>query len=185
MPVRDVPVRDAPVWDMPVRLIHWALVFSIATAWFTSGQTGVAHEYIGYGAGLLVLARLVWSGVGNRYARFGQFLKPLPATLDYVRLVMRAKAPRYIGHNPLGGWMVVALLSCVALLVLTGWAMGTDLLWGYAWPVRVHITIAWIMVGLIVLHVAGVLFTSWQHHENLAKAMLIGEKPVAGPGDVD
>ncbi|MFZ6722628.1 cytochrome b/b6 domain-containing protein [Undibacterium sp. Ji49W] len=174
-----------PVWDLTVRLVHWALVLSIAAAWFTSGQTGVAHEYIGYGAGLLVVVRLIWSGVGNRYARFSQFLKSLPATLDYVRQVMRAQAPRYVGHNPLGGWMVVALLSCVVVLVLTGWAMGTDLLWGYAWPVRTHVTIAWIMVGLIVLHVTGVVFTSWQHHENLAKAMLTGKKPAAGPGDVD
>ncbi|MBC3918284.1 cytochrome b/b6 domain-containing protein [Undibacterium sp. CY18W] len=185
MPVRDVPVRDVPVWDLAVRLIHWILVFSIGAAWFTSGQIGVAHEYAGYGAGMLVVARLVWSGIGNRYARFGQFLKSLPVTLDYVRQVMLGKAPRYIGHNPLGGWMVVALLSCVALLVLTGWAMGTDLLWGYAWPVRMHVTIAWIMVGLIALHVAGVLFTSWQHRENLPKAMLTGKKPSAEPGDLD
>lgn len=180
-----MPVGDVPVWDVPVRLIHWAQVCTVAAAWITSGMTGVAHEYIGYGAGVLVLLRLAWSGIGNRYASFAQFLKSPSATLAYLRLVIKSKAPRYMGHNPLGGWMAVALLFCVGLLVLTGWAMGTDMLWGYAWPVRVHVAIAWAMVGLIVLHVLGVVYTSWQHRENLARSMISGKK--AGPevGDID
>jgi len=173
------------VWDLPVRLIHWAQVAAIATAWITSGVTGVAHEYVGYGAGALVLMRLLWGGIGNCYARFGQFIKPVPATLAYLRLVTQSRAPRYIGHNPLGGWMMLALLTSVSLLVLTGWAMGTDLLWGYEWPVRVHVTIAWIMVVLIALHVLGAIYTGWQHRENLVKAMISGEKAEALPGDID
>ncbi|MES2039437.1 MAG: cytochrome b/b6 domain-containing protein [Pseudomonadota bacterium] len=177
--------NNHPVWDLPVRLIHWAQVVAIVAAWITSGQIGSVHEYVGYGAGLLVLVRLMWSCVGNRYARFTQFLKSPAATFAYLRLVINSKAPRYVGHNPLGGWMAAALLICVALLVLTGWAMGTDLLWGYAWPVLVHVTIAWAMVVLIGLHVLGVVFTSWQHHENLAKAMISGNKAVPEPGDVD
>ncbi|MBI3729847.1 MAG: cytochrome b/b6 domain-containing protein [Burkholderiales bacterium] len=177
--------NSQPVWDLPVRLIHWAQVAAVVAAWVTSGMTGIAHEYVGYCAGALVLMRLVWGGIGNRYARFTQFLKPVPAALDYLSLVIRSKAPRYIGHNPLGGWMAVALLSCVSLLVLTGWAMGTDLLWGYEWPVRVHVAIAWAMVGMIALHIFGVIFTSWQHRENLAGAMIFGNKAAPEPGDVD
>ena len=72
--------------------------------------------------------------------------------------------------------MVLALLLCVALLGLTGWALNTDLLWGYAWPVRVHQALGWTLLGLIALHLAGVLFTSWQHRENLLAAMLSGRK---------
>ena len=168
-----------------MRLIHWAQVAAIVVAWITSGQIGSVHEYVGYGAGLLVLMRLVWGGFGNRYARFTQFLKSPSVTFAYLSLVINFKAPRYIGHNPLGGWMAAALLICVALLALTGWAMGTDLLWGYAWPVLVHVTIAWSMVVLIGLHVLGVVFTSWQHSENLAKAMIFGSKAEPEPGDVD
>ncbi|BBB61246.1 cytochrome b561 [Undibacterium sp. KW1] len=178
-------VRDTPVWDLPVRLMHWAQLIAIIAAWITSAMTNSVHEYVGYSAGVLVLMRLFWGGIGNRYARFSQFLKPVPATLQYLRLVIRSKAPRYIGHNPLGGWMMLALLSCVGLLVLTGWAMGTDLLWGYAWPVRVHVAIAWTMVGLIALHVLGAIYTGWLHRENLVKAMLTGKKAAPEPDDVD
>jgi cytochrome b len=177
--------KNLKVWDLPVRLMHWALVFTMIAAWFTSDMVGAAHEWIGYGAGLLVAMRVIWGGIGNRYARFSQFLKSLPATLDYFRSVLSSNVPRYIGHNPLGGWMAVALLVCVGLLTISGWAMSTDLLWGYAWPVLVHVSIAWGMLILIVLHVLGVLFTSWQHRENLLKAMVTGEKAAPEPDDVN
>jgi cytochrome b len=164
------------VWDLPVRLLHWLLVAAIAAAWVTSSHTGPAHEYIGYLAAATVLARLAWGVVGNAYARFSQFVLPAGPTLGYLRRVVSGAAPRYLGHNPLGGWMVVALLACVAMLSLTGWLATTDLLWGYAWPVRIHAGFGWLLLGLVGLHIAGVLFTSWQHRENLVRAMLTGTK---------
>ena len=176
--------ENLAVWDWPVRLMHWLLVSCMIAAWITSDMPGAAHEWLGYATGTLVLLRSLWGYAGNSYARFGQFLKPWAATRNYFSLVLSANAPRYLGHNPLGGWMVVALLSCVGLLSITGWAMNTDLLWGYAWPVRIHVAIAWLTCGLVVLHVLGVLFTSWQHKENLVKAMFTGNKPKPGPQDV-
>jgi cytochrome b len=164
------------VWDAPVRVLHWLLVLAIAGAWFTSGRIGVAHEYVGYAAAAMVAARLAWGFIGNSYARFSQFVRPASFTVAYLREVMKGAAPRYLGHNPLGGWMVVALLLCVGLAAVTGWAATTDLLWGYAWPVTVHTVLAWTLVGLIALHIAGVVFTSWQHRENLVAAMLTGDK---------
>ncbi|MDQ1814527.1 cytochrome b/b6 domain-containing protein [Massilia sp. CCM 9210] len=173
------------VWDAPVRLLHWSLVAAMAAAWVTSDQVGVAHEYIGYGAAAIVLARLAWGFAGNRYARFARFVRPPAPTVQYLRAVARGRAARHIGHNPLGGWMVVALLACVALLAVSGWALGTDLLWGYAWPVRVHAALAWLLVALVTLHVGGVLLTSWQHRENLVGAMITGKKNPPAEGDLD
>jgi cytochrome b len=173
------------VWDAPVRLLHWALAASIVAAWLTRHNTGPAHEYIGYGAAAIVLARLTWGWCGNRYARFAQFVRGPAITWQYLRAVLAGRAARHLGHNPLGGAMVVALLSCVALTALSGWATTTDLLWGYAWPVRLHEALAWLLVGLIALHIAGVLLTSWQHRENLVAAMVNGDKDAAGAGDAD
>ena len=159
-----------------MRLLHWTLAATIAAAWWTSSSTGPAHEYIGYGSAVVVLARLAWGRFGNPYARFGQFVRAPATTWQYLRAVLAGRAKRHLGHNPLGGAMVVALLTCVGLVALSGWAMTTDLLWGYAWPVRVHEALSWLLVGLIALHVTGVLLTSWQHRENLVKAMLTGVK---------
>jgi cytochrome b len=173
------------VWDAPVRLLHWTLAITIAAAWVTSSRIGQAHEVLGYATLALVLARFAWGFTGNRYARFGGFVRAPAATLRYLRAAIEGRAARHLGHNPLGGWMVVALLGCVALLGLTGWSATTDLLWGYAWPVRLHAALAWVLVMLIVLHVGGVLLTSWQHRENLVAAMISGNKAVPAAGDVD
>lgn len=168
-----------------MRLLHWMLAGAVAAAWLTSSRFGPAHEYFGYATVGIVLARLAWGFSGNRYARFVQFVRAPAPTLQYLRAVAEGRAARHLGHNPLGGWMVIALLGCVALLGVTGWSATTDLLWGYAWPVRLHETLAWLLLALVALHVAGVVFTSWQHRENLVAAMITGNKAAPGAGDVD
>lgn len=173
------------VWDLAVRCLHWLLVASVAGAWITSSDTGPVHEYFGYAAAAIISVRIVLGFMGSRYARFSQFVRPPRPTLRYLRDVCAARAPRYIGHNPLGGWMVVILLSALALVSVTGWLATTDAFWGYAWPVRIHVVIAWTLVVLIALHVAGVVLTSWQHRENLVAAMVTGVKDDAQPGDID
>lgn len=164
------------VWDLPVRVLHWLLVLAVAAAWITREDTGTLHQYLGYGAAAIVLARIAWSGIGNQYARFGQFVRGVGPTFVYLRAVISGQAPRYLGHNPLGGWMVIALMTCIGLLALSGWMMTTDFLWGYAWPVQLHTALAWLLVALIALHVGGVVFTSWQHRENLIAALFTGKK---------
>ena len=167
-----------------MRLLHWTLVVTVAGAWFTSSRIGPLHEYLGYATCAIVFVRLVWGFVGNRYARFAQFIRPIKPTLKYLHDVLDGQARRYIGHNPLGAWMVVALLSCVAALGLTGWLYTTDLFWGYGWLARLHAGLGWSLLILIGLHIAGVLFSSWAHRENLAAAMVSGDKAEAKQGDV-
>lgn len=164
------------IWDAPVRVLHWLLAISIAAAWTVSGSTGPWHEYWGYAACAVIALRLAWGVIGSPYARFTQFVRGIRPTLGYARQVLSGTAPRYLGHNPLGGWMVLTLLSSVALLGVSGWLLNTELLWGYAWPVRIHSALGWLLIVLIALHVAGVLLASWQHRENLIAAMLSGDK---------
>lgn len=177
--------KRAAVWDLPVRCLHWLLVAGVATAWATSSQTGAAHEYIGYGVAAIVVLRTVLGFSGSRYARFTQFVRGPKRTLGYLADAVRSRAARYLGHNPLGGWMVLALLATVATVTLTGWIATTDEFWGYAWPVRLHVALAWTLVLLIACHVAGVILTSWQHSENLVGAMITGTKDSPQPGDID
>jgi cytochrome b len=172
------------VWDWPVRLLHWLLVTSVAGAWITRHRLDETHVYWGYAALAFVGLRLCWGFVGGRYARFAQFVRPLHATWAYLRGVTMGQAPRYIGHNPLGGWMVVALMSCLGLLGFTGWLYTTDMFWGYGWLANLHEGLGWTLLALVALHVSGVVFTSLKHRENLVRAMFTGDKPAAGPTDV-
>ena len=169
------------VWDAFVRVAHWALVLCIAAAWFTRG--GI-HETIGYAALAVVTLRTGWGFVGSSYARFSQFVRTPRATLDYARAVAAARAPRYIGHNPLGGWMVVALLATVALTAASGWLSVTDRYWGVAWVQDAHEALADVLVLLVALHLGGVLHASHRHRESLVAAMVTGRKPAPRAGDV-
>ena len=172
------------VWDRPVRLLHWALVVAVATAGLTIWWWAGLHQAAGYGALTAVVLRILWGVVGSRYARFAQFVRSPRATSDYLRLLLQRGEPRYIGHNPLGGWMVLVLLGCVTGLGLTGWLYTSDRFWGDETIERFHVALAWALLGLVALHLAGVAYTSLRHRENLLRAMFGGSKREPAPGDI-
>ncbi|WP_395703708.1 cytochrome b/b6 domain-containing protein [Aquabacterium sp.] len=173
-----------PVWDRPVRLLHWTLVASVVLGWFTTEWRTGWHQPVGYAGLAALVLRLLWGCVGSRHARFAQFVRGPRATLAYARALSARRAPRHLGHNPLGGWMIVALLGCIAGLALTGWLYTTDWLWGDETVETVHRALAWGLLGLVALHVAGVLFTGRRQRENLVAAMFSGRKRAPAGDDV-
>ena len=177
-------VTKVAVWDHAVRLMHWTLVLAVAASWITTLAFGKLHQPAGYLALAVVLLRCAWGFAGGRYARFAQFVRGPGATFAYLRLVLRGRAPRHLGHNPLGGWMIVALLACVGGLGLSGWLYTTDAFWGDETVDIVHQTLAWAVLVLATLHVAGVVFTGRHARENLVLAMFDGRKAAPGPDDV-
>lgn len=111
------------VWDRPVRLLHWALVCSLLVAWTSTLGFGLTsfHEPAGYSAMGLVALRVIWGFCGTFYARFSQFVRGHQELQRYARKVLASREPRYIGHNPLGGWMVLLLFFVVGSVCVTGW----------------------------------------------------------------
>lgn len=172
------------VWDVFVRAAHWTLVAAVGCAWLTRHGGGRWHEALGYVALGVVAARIVWGVVGPRYARFAQFVRTPSATLEYARRVVAHAEPRYLGHNPLGGWMIVALVAAVLAATVSGWLYTTDRFWGVEWVEEAHEHFSNGLLALVALHVAGVVFSSRRHGENLVRAMISGEKRAPGPDDV-
>ncbi|HSW03500.1 cytochrome b/b6 domain-containing protein [Aquabacterium sp.] len=170
------PAPSLRVWDRLVRVLHWVLVLAVAGGWLSTFWLGFTHQPVGYLALAAVLLRVVWGCTGSRYARFTQFLRSPRMTLAYLGLLLRHREPRYLGHNPLGGWMIVALMGCVIGLAVTGWLYTTDWFWGDELVDQLHQALAWTLLGLAALHVLGVVFTSWRHRENLVRAMVDGRK---------
>lgn len=111
--------EQVKVWDIGVRLFHWTLVVLFAVSYLSGDDESLLHIYSGYGVAALIVFRIVWGVVGTRYARFADFVRGPKATMDYVRSLFSGKPIHYLGHNPLGGWMVVALLLS---LVGTCWS---------------------------------------------------------------
>jgi cytochrome b len=98
------------VWDIAVRVFHWSLVVMFFVAYFSGDDEDVLHVYAGYGVLALVAFRIAWGLIGTKHARFTDFIYGPAATLRYVKSIFASKPLHYLGHNPLGGWMVVALL---------------------------------------------------------------------------
>jgi cytochrome b len=176
------------VWDRLVRVAHWSLAACVLAAWITAESKLKSaeriHEWLGYAALAVVALRLTWGWIGPRYARFGQFVAGPARTLAYAKTLLRGAEPRYIGHNPLGGWMIVALLATAALASLSGWLSITDRFWGVKWLQETHEVLGNTLIALAAVHVAGVVYTSRRQRENLAAAMLSGIKRPPEPGDV-
>jgi len=181
------------VWDPLVRLFHWSLVTAYVVAWLTGDEWLTLHELAGYTIGTLVLIRLAWGVVGPRHARFSDFVRSPRDVAAYLADAVRFRARRYVGHNPAGGAMVIALLASLLLTVASGVltlgfeefqgpAAGLALSVGDAVAEAVeelHEILANLTLLLITGHLAGVLITSLLHRENLARAMVTGRKPRA------
>lgn len=145
-------------------------------AFVTGDEIERMHIAVGYTIAGLVVARSIWGFIGHRHARFSNFVRRPAETLDYMRKAVRGRAPRYIGHNPAGGLMTIALLGMILAISGTGFMMTTNSFWGAEWVEDLHEGLVYATMGLIALHVAGVIVTSVEHRENLVRAMITGRK---------
>lgn len=111
------------VWDPLVRLFHWSLVAAFAIAWLTGDEESRLHELAGYAVIGLLLVRIVWGFIGTRYARFSDFVHRPSVVLGYAKEMLIGKPRHYLGHNPLGGVMILALLVSLLATGVTGLAL--------------------------------------------------------------
>lgn len=192
------------VWDIGVRGFHWSLVVLFVVAYVSGEDDSLVHAWSGYAIIGLLAFRIVWGFIGPRHARFADFVHGRAAVLEYARALARLRPVHYLGHNPLGGWMVVALL---VLLIGVSWsglevygAQGHGPLAGNGvtlvspaladgdrrgdgkesaaeefWE-EIHEALANLTLFLVLVHIAGVIVTSVIYRENLIRSMINGYK---------
>lgn len=184
------------VWDPLVRIFHWTLVSAFFVAYFTEDDLLDLHVYAGYLIGGLLVFRLIWGFVGSRYARFSDFVKPPREVWVYLKSILFQHPKRYLGHNPAGGAMVIALLVSLLLTTVSGIAVygagesagplaaslaGVGDFWADVFE-GIHEFFANATVALVVFHVLGVVLAGRQHKENLVKSMVNGLKAETDEG---
>jgi cytochrome b len=190
MPAPAPSRHSVRVWDAPTRLFHWTLVALLVAMWMTGEQRNISlHTQLGTVLIGLLVFRLLWGLAGSHTARFGSFLKGPGTVLAYVR----GRHPSHVGHNPLGGWSVAAIL----LLLLAQCGLGliahdvdgmesgplsylvsydtAD--WARIWHHRLFDAI----LVLAALHVTAVLYYFLVRDEDLIVPMITGRKDVPGP----
>ncbi|HYQ71634.1 MAG TPA: cytochrome b/b6 domain-containing protein [Gammaproteobacteria bacterium] len=178
------------IWDPLIRVFHWTLVVAFFSAYLIEDDWLGLHVLIGYTVLGLLLFRIIWGVIGTRHARFTDFVCSPARTLGYLKDALTCRARRYLGHNPAGSAMILAMIFSLAATTVTGLA-----LYGYAefsgplaglmgdvsgWPgdslEDVHEFLADFTVMLVLLHIAGVVFSSLLHRENLVRSMFTGIK---------
>ena len=112
--------QETMVWDIAIRLFHWALVVGFFVAYLTEDEMETLHVWAGYLVTGLLIFRVMWGFVGSKYARFGNFLYGPEKIVSYARAFITGNPPHYLGHNPVGGVMVMLLLGSAALACWTG-----------------------------------------------------------------
>jgi cytochrome b len=172
-------------WSVGVRLLHWVLAGSMILSFATHEGGGKLHEIVGYVALASAVVRTLLGMFGKDRWRFSSFVRNLQATFQYAKQVVRKTEPRYLGHNPLAAWMILALLFVAIASGLSGWLYTTDQFWGVAWVGNLHDILGHALIPLLLLHVAGAIFTSLRHKENLVASMIHGNKRAADKLDIE
>ena len=193
-----------PVWDLPTRFIHWSFPIGIGLLWWT-GETGRMewHSYAGYTLVVLVATRFVWGFVGSYHSRFANFVRGPVAVLSYVRdaktkagstlgdsnaepLSESNGAP--LGHNPLGAYSTLALLSVLLLQGVSGMFSIDDV--AFDGPLAYYFggdyidfasewhDIGWgLLQGLIALHLVAIAWYQVKKGQPLIQTMWFGSRP--------
>lgn len=112
--------KAVKVWSPLIRIGHWTLVIAFFTAYFTEDDFMNLHAWAGYIVGVYLLTRILWGFVGGKYTRFSNFVYAPAKVIGYLKNLLARKAQHYIGHNPAGGVMVVALLLSLTGTTFTG-----------------------------------------------------------------
>lgn len=180
--------RAVRVWDLAVRLFHWSLVGLVAAAWISNSLNRMDwHGRIGYAVLTLVLFRLVWGFVGGSHARFAAFLRGPGTVLRYGRDFFAHRAAKVVGHNPLGGWMVIALLLALLAQGSLGLFATDDIV--FEGPLNhlvssrtasllttLHKLGFNLILALVAVHVLGVVAHLVVERDNLVRPMFTGIK---------
>ncbi|MGE5505797.1 MAG: cytochrome b/b6 domain-containing protein [Actinomycetota bacterium] len=174
------------VWDLPTRVFHWLLVALFAGLWI-SGSAGKLDLHMKLGAATLALLlfRIAWGLVGSRTARFADFLAGPRMAAAYLRGQWHG-----LGHNPLGGWSVMVLLSLLTVQACAGLFTSDDILTDgpLVWMVSaktvkllsaVHRVASKLLLVFVALHVGAVAWYRLAKGENLVLPMVTGCKTVA------
>jgi cytochrome b len=176
-------VSRTRIWDIPTRGVHWLLAVLIPFSWWSAHSDHLPwHRLSGYTILGLLVFRVIWGFAGSGTARFAGFVRGPRRVWAYVR----GRASSMVGHNPLGGWSILAMLAVLAAQVSLGlFSVDQD---GFeTGPLakfvsfdtgrtvaHIHELNFYLLLALILLHLGAITFYAVRGR-NLVMPMITGE----------
>ncbi|HKU71481.1 MAG TPA: cytochrome b/b6 domain-containing protein [Burkholderiales bacterium] len=172
-------------WDPLVRILHWGIAALVVIDLLNDAGANPVHRWLGYAAGALVAARLLWGLVGPSEARLSSIARSASGTAHYLAF-FKSKGDRHLpaGHTPPGACLALLLWSLLIVVVGSGWMTQLDAYWGDDTVQFWHVFAAYVLAGFAVIHVAGIIATSALYRANLVMGMITGRdtsRPVEDP----
>jgi len=169
-------MKKIRVWDLPTRFGHGLFIITFIVSFWSgdSEEWRLVHVTAGFAMGGVLAFRLLWGMAGTRYSRFKSFLFSPRAVWGYLSSLLKGKPAHWVGHNPAGSYAIYALISCGIAVLGSGWALYEEV--GGEWLEEAHDVLSYVMLGVVGLHVAGVVVSSFLHRENLVRSIVTGFK---------
>jgi cytochrome b len=164
------------VWDIPARLFHWAfaasLTASIGIGFLVDEEQPLfqLHMIFGIIAMFLLVVRVVMGVVGSRHSRFSSYPVHPRELMGYLISAAVSKTKLYAGNNPGSAMAAVLMFLLVPALFLSGIGYGGESI------EELHEALAWALVAVIAMHLAGLAWHTFRHRENISLAMITGNK---------
>ncbi len=184
------------VWDLPTRIFHWGMIFLLASLWWTADDGEMDwHQVCAYSLMVLIIFRLIWGMIGSDTARFSHFIKHPKTVLDYMKQTKHQGVTSSVGHNPLGGYMVIVLILLVSMQLVSG-LFATDEIFTegplYSFVSSdtsslmtwLHRKVFYVMLGFASIHVLAVIYHRIKG-DKLIVPMITGYKQVPDTTQLD
>ena len=207
-------------WQLPVRITHWLIFLSIcvlsvtgfyighpfievhgeARDAFVMGWIRAIHFYGAIVFTLSVVSRILWMFLGNRYARWHQFIpttrerwRELWGTLRFYLFIDREPPPAH-GHNPLAGVAYSGIFLLYLLEIATGFALysiyahvDSPMGW-FTWLLPlvggaqiarlIHHVVMWLLLGFLIHHVYSALLMSFVEKNDTMESIFTGYRTI-------
>ena len=184
------------VWDLPTRIFHWSMIFLLASLWWTVDVGEMDwHQVLAYSLMILIIFRLIWGVIGSDTSRFSHFIKHPKTVLNYMKQTKHRGVTSSVGHNPLGGYMVIVLMLLVSMQLISG-LFATDEVFTegplYSFVSSetsslmtwLHRKVFYVMLGFASIHLLAVIYHGIKG-DKLIGPMITGYKQVSGKGKLE
>lgn len=171
------------IWSIPTRVFHWLFVLFILLAFISADEERWLnyHAVIGYAVLILLIFRAGWGLFGPKYSLFKDFPIGKQKAKEFLENIFDDKQ-KYLGHNPMASYVMIAMLLVAFLTVVTGvLAFGIQEGKGILSSLNssffkemklfkeIHEILSTLFIALIAAHIGGVLVDRLLHkkHETL------------------